>query len=311
VDLVCTGGSTNIEVGLTLASELLQKYKEEGHTQRIYLFSDGLVNAGLQTHKELFDLTSKIYQKKITTCTFGIGEDFDEDLMKGIAEYGNSHYFFIDDFEKIEKWVTAALGGLLGTIAKDAALKVRGKNGGVLKRIFGHDDLLKGSYIGDIKQNNSKNILVELEVTPNANKDEEEILSYEFTFLYRKDKEPTKVTGTVKLISTEDDTKLDLKNIEAVIALTIQQSADFDAEILKMLENNNTKGAIEIKKKEITILEGIIGKDTSGRISSLLEKANKMLKDLETKGNSKHVIKEAKYHRNLKRADSADHMSLS
>jgi len=311
VDGVQTGGSTNIGDGLIIASKLLQKYKQEGHTQRIYLFSDGLVNTGLQTHKELFDLTTDFYKNhKIGTCTFGIGEDFDEDLMKGIAEYGNSYYFFIDSFEKIEKYVSAALGALLGTIAKDAHLKVRGKNGGIVKRIYGHDDIIKGASIGDIKQNNLKNILVEMEVTPNSNKDEEEILSYEFTFLYRKDQEPTKVTGTLKVICTEDEAKLEIKNIEALIALTVQQSADFDAEILKLLENNNTKGAIEIKKKEITILEDIVSKDTSGRIASLIEKAKKMLTDLETQGNSKHVVKEAKYHRNLKRYDSADFMAL-
>jgi len=310
VDGVKAGGSTNIGVALTLASEVLQKYKKEGSTQRIFLFSDGLVNTGIQTHRELFDLTSKIYQNKITTCTFGIGSDFDEDLMKGIAEYGNSYYFFIDSFDRIEAFVSSVLGGLLGIIAKDAVLKIRGKNGGVVKKIYGHDDILKGAIIGDIRQSNLKNILIELEVTPNANKDEEEILSYEFSFIYRKDQEPTKVTGVVKVSNTDDDVKLELKNMEALIALTIQQSAEFDAEILKLLENNNVKGATEIKKKEISILEAMLDKDPSGRIASLLEKAKKMLVDIETQGNSKNVIKAAKYYRNLKRADSADHLAL-
>lgn len=62
--------------------------------------------------------------------------------MKGIAEYGNSNYFYIDEFEKIELYVSAALGSLLGVIGKEATLKVRGKGGGVVKKIYGHD-LLK------------------------------------------------------------------------------------------------------------------------------------------------------------------------
>jgi len=51
-------------------------------------------------------------------------------------------------------------------------------------------------------------------------------------------------------------------------------------------------------------------KDTSTRIASLLEKAKKSLEDLKTKGNSKKNLKEAKYHRMLKRCDSSDWMAL-
>lgn len=79
-------------------------------------FSDFL--KGLKTHQELFDLTSKIYKHKIACTTFGIGSDFDEDLMKGIAEYGNSYYFYLEQTEQIERFVSAALGALLGIIGK-------------------------------------------------------------------------------------------------------------------------------------------------------------------------------------------------
>jgi len=311
VEKISTRGSTNISAGLETATEILLKYREEGRTQRIYLFSDGLANCGLQTHKELFDLTCTIYDKKITTCTFGIGEDFDEDLMKGIAENGNSYYFYIETSEKIEKYVSAALGALLGTIGKDAVLKVRGKNGGVLKRIYGFEDLLKGATIGDIKQNNLKNILVDVDVSPTSNVDVEEVVWYELSFLPRNGSEVTKVSGVVKLINTDDDSLLVKKNVEASIALTVQQSADFDSEIIQCLEAGKVKEAIEIKKKEIQILEAILDKDTSGRIANLLENAKKSLSDLETQGNSKHMMKEAKYHRNLKRMDSADWIELA
>jgi len=199
VEDVMVKGSTNISGGLEKATEILLKNKQENRTQRIYLFSDGLANAGLKTHAELFDLTKSIYEKKITTCTFGIGADFDEDLMKGIAENGNSYYFYIERSDQIEKFVSAALGALLGTIGKNAVLKIIGKNGGIVKKIYGFENLVEGARIGDIKQNNLKNILVALEVTPTASKDEEEVLQYELVYLGRKDTEPTKIVGVVTL----------------------------------------------------------------------------------------------------------------
>jgi len=310
VDAVNVRGSTNISAGLEAAMKILLKYKSEGPLQRIFLFSDGLANCGLQTHQQLFDLTKDIHKKSITTCTFGIGSDFDEELMKGIAEYGNSYYFYIETSDQIERYVSAVLGALLGVIGKDAVLKIRGKNGGVVKKIFAFDDLVKGAIIGDIKQNNLKNILVELDVNPNANVNEEEILQYELSYIPRKESEPIKVLGTMKLTNTDDESKVQEKNVEVMISLTIQQSADFDSEIIHLLENNKVKEAIEVKKKEIGILESLLGKDDSGRISSLLIKGKKALSDLESKGDSKHMMKEVKHHRNLKRMDSADFLAL-
>ena len=91
-----------------------------------------------------------------------------------------------------------------------------------------------GAIIGDIKQNNLKNILVEVDVSPTSHLQEEEILWYELSFLPRKGSEVTKVTGTVSLMNTEDDSLVLKQNVEAVIALTIQQSADFDTEIIQV-----------------------------------------------------------------------------
>jgi len=230
--------------------------------------------------------------------------------MKGIAEYGNSYYFYIERTDQIEKYVAAALGALLGTIGKDAVLKVRGKNGGIVKKIYGHEDLLRNAAIGDIKQNNLKNILVEVDVTPTASKDEEEVVLYEFTFMARNETEMTNVVGCVTLKNTEDEDLLTAKNIEVEIALSIQKSAEFDGQIVVLLEQNKVKEAIEVKQKEIKIFEALLDKDPTGRIDSLLIKAKKSLEDLETKGNSKHMMKEAKYHRQLKMHDSADWMAM-
>jgi hypothetical protein len=38
--------------------------------------------------------------------------------MKGMAECGNSYYFYIERSDQIEKFVSAALGALVGLIGK-------------------------------------------------------------------------------------------------------------------------------------------------------------------------------------------------
>ncbi len=50
-----------------------------------------------------------MHQNGINITTFGIGGDFDEVVMKGIAEYGSGDYFFIRTPEDILTQVSKGL----------------------------------------------------------------------------------------------------------------------------------------------------------------------------------------------------------
>jgi len=59
-----------------------------------FLFSDGLANEGITNHDEMNNLVKSIYEKGIKIDTFGIGDDFDSQMMKNIAEYSSGEFFF-------------------------------------------------------------------------------------------------------------------------------------------------------------------------------------------------------------------------
>lgn len=312
VDDILVKGGTNMGLGINKAADMLIKHKKEGHTMRMFLFSDGLVNEGEhRTHNSLFDLTKKVLSKGVSTCSFGIGSDFDEDLMKGIAEYGQSYYFYIENESQIEKFVSAVLGALLGMIGKNAILKARGKNGGVVTKIYDCPDLARGMFIGDIKQNNVKNILIELKVTPDGKAEKEEIMSWELSFTHRKTDQTIALTGTVFIKYTEDEALVSVKNDEVNIATTIQTLATHEDEVIGLLETGNVKEAKEKKTKEVEELKKWVAKDKTNRVQNLLSKAEKSLQDMDSQqSNTKHLAKQAKYHQKLKRMDSADFTSL-
>ena len=77
---------------------------------------------------------------------FGLGDDFDEELMKGIAEQGSGAYFFIEGSSAIPQFTSFALKGLFKLVGSDALLTLRGLNGGVVKKIYGHADPLQRKY---------------------------------------------------------------------------------------------------------------------------------------------------------------------
>lgn len=90
VERIQPGGCTNLYGGWLKGAKLL----EPGG--RVILLSDGLANAGRYTNaRDLEAHASLSYTKfKVVTSTIGIGDDYDEGLMAGMARAGGgAHYF--------------------------------------------------------------------------------------------------------------------------------------------------------------------------------------------------------------------------
>ncbi len=51
------------------------------------IFLDGLVNQGVKDQATIFKNVCEIREKGVSVSAFGIGSDFDEELMKSISEY--------------------------------------------------------------------------------------------------------------------------------------------------------------------------------------------------------------------------------
>ncbi|CAF3426951.1 unnamed protein product, partial [Rotaria sp. Silwood2] len=106
VDKVETGGSTNMSGAIEVAAGLLEKYVYNGFSRRMFLFSDGQANVGMKTRAELTNLVAGYNNKGIITDSFGIGADFDTEIMKGIADAGGSRFVFLESAQVSESLVT-------------------------------------------------------------------------------------------------------------------------------------------------------------------------------------------------------------
>lgn len=161
---VRVAGSTNIGAGLLAAHSIFQRTCSS-KSKRIFLFSDGLVNAGPQG-EGLLQIVDALQQDGIQTSTFGIGADFSEELMKEIALRGRGDYSFLDEEENIHAHIEEGLKSLMATVGVDTVVRGRGTGGCVLKKIFGGHDTVKGAILGDLKEDNKQQLLFEVEVTP-------------------------------------------------------------------------------------------------------------------------------------------------
>src|SRR5687768_5531240 len=81
ITTIQSGGSTNLSGGwLEGCREVADHQKERGTIDRALLLTDGLANVGIVDQEELCKHASELRKRGVSTSTFGIGDDYNEDL---------------------------------------------------------------------------------------------------------------------------------------------------------------------------------------------------------------------------------------
>jgi len=340
VKSIGTSGNTNLWGGLEKGAELVNKYKKPGYISRIFLFSDGLVNEGVKDKAQIIELTEKnIYTElDIKVSAFGLGNDFDEEIMKGIADKGRGSYFFIEGSQAIPQFVGIALKGILKLVGSDAVLRIRGLKGSVVSKIYGHKDLIKGAELGDLSQDDVRRVVCELEVKPSSGEKEEEIASYSLKFRSVRKKVNSEelpehtdsskkeessemeidetnyetIEGSIKVRISENVEEVEAsKNKEVHVAVVVKQTAEMDDEMLVLIKKGQVKSAISLAEKQIEALTAIVEMDVDGKqhVAELLKQAKDTLATLKTQGATAKARKEIHHRGYMKCVDSADYAS--
>jgi Ca-activated chloride channel family protein len=87
-----SGGSTNLGEGWLTGCRELSDQMSNGpvRLRRSLLLTDGLANVGMTDPAELTHHAQELRRRGVGTTTLGVGLDFDEDLLSGMAEAASS-----------------------------------------------------------------------------------------------------------------------------------------------------------------------------------------------------------------------------
>jgi Ca-activated chloride channel family protein len=116
-------GSTDLSGGWFKGVEELGAPAAE-HVSRVLLLTDGLANQGVVDHAELAQAARGFRERGIATSTFGVGADFDEELLSKIATEGGGHFYFVETAKQIPDFLASELGEALEVVARDAVLDI-------------------------------------------------------------------------------------------------------------------------------------------------------------------------------------------
>ena len=163
---ITSGGSTNLSGGMLEGYTQTHKNRRTGQVNRVLLLSDGLANRGITDPRILQDICRERVSRGISISTFGVGANYNEDLMLGLAEYGSGNYYFIDTPEKIPAIFSQELKGLLAVTAQNVKLEIEPNSDVVIQEVYGYISESSGNLtritIGDIFSNEHRIIILKL-----------------------------------------------------------------------------------------------------------------------------------------------------
>lgn len=94
---VHSGGSTNLHGGWQAGADGLSPGVSEASLARVILLSDGNANVGDITDTAgIASLCAQAAERGVTTSTYGLGRDFNEELMVDMAKRGSGNHYYGD-----------------------------------------------------------------------------------------------------------------------------------------------------------------------------------------------------------------------
>ena len=119
-----TGGMTNLSGGWLRGRELVSGALVDGGVNRVLLLTDGLANVGITEPGQLRGLVGSAAAKGVSTTTIGFGADYDERLLRFLAEAGGGSTYYIENPDQAPAVFEAEIQGLMALAAQNVVVTV-------------------------------------------------------------------------------------------------------------------------------------------------------------------------------------------
>ncbi len=162
------GGSTFLSGGLEEGFRQAKEGRRRGYLNRVLLLSDGLANRGVTHRGALREMAANMTRQGVSVSTFGVGNDFDEELMAGAAAAGGGNYRYLGDPERIVAALADELYSASRTYASDVEIIIRLRSGCRFGSALGREWRREGdSYVirlGDLPAGGRRTVFANLNV---------------------------------------------------------------------------------------------------------------------------------------------------
>jgi Ca-activated chloride channel family protein len=176
VSRISAAGWTNLSGGMFEGYDQVDDSYRRGYVNRVLLLSDGLANRGITDRWRLADMVrDRSRRDGITISTFGVGYEFDENLLTDIADYGKGNYYYIRNSSDIPEIFAGELKGIRNLVGQATKVRVKFDDDYLrLNKVYGYPYEISGNEViidfKDVFSEQSSSVLLKFDVTRKVEK---------------------------------------------------------------------------------------------------------------------------------------------
>ncbi len=137
VDRLVAGGGTNFYDGLELGYEQVMARHSGELQNRLMILSDGQPTAGITGSDAIINMSRNYNLEGVGLTTIGVGTDFNEALMRELAEQGDGNFYFVESQAAIEEVFVEEVETFTVAIAEDLELALNPGTAYRIRGVFG------------------------------------------------------------------------------------------------------------------------------------------------------------------------------
>src|SRR5262245_11099535 len=166
------GGWTDLSGGWLEGCREVAAHQSPEGIHRTLLLTDGLANRGITDIEELTHHARELRRRGVSTSTFGVGLDFNENLLEALAEQGGGHFYYIERPDQIPNVFRSELGELLTVVAREVFLSIAIPRGVAIELLGDlaherHGDRLR-VFLGDVCAGDRRALYTRVLTPPDA-----------------------------------------------------------------------------------------------------------------------------------------------
>jgi Ca-activated chloride channel family protein len=260
INTVTARNMTNLFDGMMRSVDEVQKNRNLEFKNILFLLSDGLANVGIVSKSQVASSASDVHEKEgISISTFGIGEDFDEDMLVGISDAASGEFYFIQTADDIPKYIEKEFQGLLETIASNIIAKINLAKGVKLNRILGlplRDQGRNKLKLGDLRSSSDRIIILDLLLPGGDLEEQQEIVTVDFEWISPEQiSEKQSFNSSCTITFTEDEEKLTQESQSILDRVAILETALTREKAISLADLGKFSDAQELISKQQSILK--------------------------------------------------------
>ncbi|KEY60747.1 VWA domain-containing protein [Serratia sp. DD3] len=299
-----SGGSTALFAGVSKGIQQVSRHLDKEQINRIILLSDGQANVGPTSNSELAELARVAAKKGIAITTFGIGEDYNEDLMTTIASYSDGNHVFVKNANNLEGILAHEFNDVMSVVAQDVEVVITTPEQVTPVRLLGRDGTISNNKVkvklNQLYANQEKYVLLEVVPAKGQHAETKLLADVSVSYANLSSKRVDTVDEKVNVSYSQSSQEVNSAQVDDVIVdSAIQKSAIENERAIQLMDKGQMEEAKAVISGNAAELQSLKLKTPEARqkAESSAQMNKKMVEELdnESKASSRKAVKEQNF----------------